>query len=161
MQINNKNQNLDMIPFVTTKKQSETIISCGVDPITADLSYIVFPNGHLQYYVGQHKMQATNFCIDGVSYGKQEFVGEPAWSSSALLALLPKKINIDGKDYEGQLCLCNFGYEFRYISKDGDFPFGTLQKDPVSACVEAIKWLHEEKHQLNNIFKELINNLSE
>ena len=56
MQINNKNQNLDMIPFVTTKKQSETIISCGVDPITADLSYIVFPNGHLQYYVGQHKM---------------------------------------------------------------------------------------------------------
>lgn len=54
-----------MIPFVTTKKQSETIISCGVDPITADLSYIVFPNGHLQYYVGQHKMQATNFCIDG------------------------------------------------------------------------------------------------
>lgn len=150
-----------MIPFVTTKEQSETIISCGVDPITADLSYIVFPNGHIQYFVGQYKMKATQFCIDGVSYGDMELVGEPAWSLSTLLALLPKTININEKDYEGQLCLCNFGYEFRYIAKDGDFPFGSLRKDPVSPCVDAIKWLHQEKHQLNNIFKEIINNISE
>lgn len=150
-----------MIPFVTTKKQSEIIISCGVDPITADLSYILFPNGHIQYYVGQFRMQAKQLFIDGVPYGDKELIGEPAWSLSALLALLPKTINKNGKKYEGQLCLCNFGYEFRYISKDGDFPFGTLQKDPISPCVEAFKWLHQEKYQFNNVFKEIINNLSE
>ncbi len=150
-----------MIPFVTTKEQSEIIVNCGVDPITADMSYAIFPDGRIEYHVGQFRMQANHFFIDGVDYGDIELIGEPAWSLSAILALLPKTICIDDKEYEGQLCLCNFGYEFRYISKDGDFPFGSLAKDPISPCVGAIEWLTQEKHQLNNVFKEIINNLSE
>lgn len=125
-------------PFATTKEQSDVLMGHGVDIQSADMSYQ--PIG----------LTTVPFIWFEASYQNHPDT-YPAWSLSALLALIPKTIEVNGKVYEGQLCLCGFGYEFRFINKDGDFPFGSLNRDPIASCIEAIKWLYQEKHPLNSI----------
>lgn len=125
-------------PIATSKEQSDILIENGVNIKSADMSY------HPVY-----GLSGIPYAMYLRPYHHYPDV-YPAWSLTGLLSLLPKTININGKNYEGQLCLCKFGYEFRYISKDGDFPFGTISKEPISACVNAVKWLHQENHPINN-----------
>ena len=135
--------------IATTIEQSRRLLACGVSPDTADM-----------YLEKSRLPEAGDFYLHTVLIGinradwfsarmNKDII--PAWSLSALLELLPKKIFDEDIRYKGQLCLWRpFGYEFRYHSElFSKVPFTTIQKDPISACVEAIVWLTANGYKLN------------
>ena len=116
----------------TTPEQSQRLIACGVNPDCADM--LLYNN-------------ALTVQVRGL--GKIPNCATPAWSLSALLALLPNKILVNDVWYECQLCKCPFGYEVRYHSDVFEDPFGCLCNNPIEGCVEAIKWLTSNGYDLN------------
>ena len=69
--------------IATTREQSARLLQCGVDPETADMMFT--PHNTLSAEPYKETLKDRGYF--------------PAWSLSALLALLPKEIDIDGYAY--------------------------------------------------------------
>ena len=138
--------------IATDPSQAKRLLACGVDPNTADM-YL-----------------SINMC-PGVNYGKYStrILGEdlltlpeilrsidysPAWSLSALLALLPKHLK-NKSGYNAHSFVIEYAHtaspsQWR-IAYDGWYngAVSFCHESPIEACVEAIEWLTANGYTLN------------
>lgn len=81
--------------FITTKEMSKHLLAIGVAPTTADFVYI-----HAMFDQFDPTTTVSPLCnfADKKAVLK-EYSNLPAWSLSALLALMPAHIKVSGKEY--------------------------------------------------------------
>lgn len=129
----------------TTKEQSQRLLECGVDPATADMCWTRFESdGEVSERLG---------VMDEYAYEASSLRPIPAWSLSALLALLPKIILSDGHKYWLDIApmdygeLWSIGYYCRTIKG--------LSRDTglIECAVQEIEWLAANGYQLNDTEK--------
>lgn len=131
--------------IATTPEQSKRLLACGVDPKTADMVWL-----------NRGRNPAYLTFNEGCNRAIPEVGDVPAWSLSALLALLPKDIYDDDDSYYFSLAkeypLSN-EYGAAYIPSwyKGDALVRKHDDSPIEACVQIIEWLIPNKHQLNKI----------
>lgn len=147
--------------IATTPEQSARLRACGVDLSTADMCYIEFPNGQIQYNVGMVTMHANVFMANGKKIAENmELIGKPSWSFSALLALIPPCLHSPmGTEYRLELSTLRIHTEFevqwfsghdRWHPTDENGGYVRLwDKSPIEACVKAIEWLTLKGIKLN------------
>lgn len=152
--------------IATTPSQSRRLLKCGVDPNTADMSWVRgaanVSDGNLSLHP-YRRMQRINWQS---MRGRSEIT--PAWSLSALLALLPEKIE-DG--YWLTIQKCNRGgnmpvhYGIAYFKCKWDNPedisnstittLGRLKyftdRNLIEAVCKMIEWLTANNYKLNEI----------
>lgn len=156
--------------IATTTHQSHRLIACGVDPNSADMSVRIFkePYGDDMAW---HTPKLLTLPYDEARtiYGDEEIT--PAWSLSALLALLPDGdgqvikfiYNPFGEDrslielsnpieLSGDVKLYRNDSGYWIVDYDWDGFQGTLpqDKDPIEAVVQAIELLHANNVSLNS-----------
>lgn len=140
--------------IATTREQSARLLQCGVDPETADMSWIRgaanVSDGNLSLHP-YRRMQRINWQS---MRGRSEIT--PAWSLSALLELLPKKImNGVSRIYTVEIAYSHtfndapwtINYEGNGLNKNAHFN----GKSPIEACVKAIEWLTANNYKLNQL----------
>lgn len=137
----------------TTKEQSNRLLACGIDPRSADMSFVEFPHGQISYYVGNVTINTDSVVVDGKVVSKNEsFAGQPAWSLSALLELLPYEIAyIDDKRYMLRLVKLGKSYEIRYYSPTDRDPFGIICETPIECAVQTLEWLLRHRDEIKRI----------
>ncbi|ROT19620.1 hypothetical protein EEL53_10275 [Muribaculaceae bacterium Isolate-114 (HZI)] len=157
--------------IATTKEQSARLLQCGVDPDTADMSWVRdaanVSDGNLSLHP-YLRMQRINWQS---MRGRSEIT--PAWSLSALLGLLPKTISdfwmtkwfvpiVDGfqiDDMEnpyqlsGDFQLLHIGGGKYQVEYDWDGFRGKLPQsdNPIEACVLAVELLVANNYKLNEL----------
>ena len=129
--------------IATDPSQSKRMLACGVDPTTADMS-------HEPYGMPQELTLAV---------GSPFFVGAiPAWSLSALLALLPSEIKEDNGYFNeiSSYGLLIYPYmqgwqiDYQYCEDDECHCLKCIHDfDLIGACVKAIEWLTANGYPLN------------
>lgn len=130
----------------TTKDQSARLLQCGVPAESADM------------YWDNHTIDEP-FLETGEADDKRD---TPAWSLSALLALLPTSIISPlGNEYRLELSKLRMHNAWevqwwynrsRFTTYDKQKKFHKLwDKSPVGACVKAIEWLTSNGYKLNEI----------
>ena len=125
--------------IATSPSQSARLLACGVDPNSADMSYTSDKDG----------------CLSTIPYERQCMPSkQPAWSLSALLALLPKHLK-DEYGYNKHA----FEIEYAHTASpsqwriayngwyNGDESFYDVSL--IDACVKAIEWLIANDYTLN------------
>ena len=137
-----------MTNIATTKEQSARLLQCGVSAESADMVW-------------------THFESDGEQYERLDVMSEdayevsslkpfPAWSLSALLELLPKRImNGVSRIYTVEIAYSHtfndapwtINYEGNGLNKNTHFN----GKSPIEACVKAIEWLTANNYKLNQL----------
>ncbi|WP_289713397.1 hypothetical protein [uncultured Muribaculum sp.] len=140
--------------IATTREQSARLLQCGVDPDTADMSWVRgaanVSDGNLSLHP-YRRMQRINWQS---MRGRSEIA--PAWSLSALLGLLPKKImNGVSRIYTVEIAYSHtfndapwtINYEGNGLNKNAHFN----GKSPIEACVKAIEWLTANNYKLNQL----------
>lgn len=137
-------------PIATTISQSRRLLACGVDPKTADMCIITYPNGNQQAYVGQVTINAGTIYTDGELQAENiDLTGSPAWSLSALLELLPNNIMAENrKQFTFCLCKCKTAYIVAYGDENTDL-YQSNGATAIEACVRMIETLTFHKHELN------------
>lgn len=81
----------------TSHEQSKRLLACGVDPDTADMSLIAYPNGQTQVFAGKVIINAGTIINDGEKVAENiDLVGTPAWSLGALLTKVLPNVFEDG-----------------------------------------------------------------
>ena len=127
--------------IATTPEQSQRLIACGINPESADMFYTNYTT----------KPNDKAPCAKTAPLGiRKDLI--PAWSLSALLELLPRKIN--DHDLETTLALSPSRYSKRWIIEyiDGDVS-DTLHSfcgfSLVEGCVLMIEWLTANGYTLN------------
>ena len=152
--------------IATTKEQSARLLQCGVDPETADMSWVRgaanVSDGNLSLHP-YLRMQRINWQS---MRGRSEIT--PAWSLSALLALLPEKIE---GGYWLTIQKCSRGknasvhYGIAYFKCKWDNPedisnstittLGRLKyftdRDLIECAVLMIEWLTANNYKLNQL----------
>lgn len=133
----------------TTKEQSVRLLQCGVDPKTADMVWTHFESDDEQY----ERLDV----MSEYAYEVSSLKPIPAWSLSALLALLPKEIY----DESGDGFYFSLAKEFplseeygaAYIPcwDKGDAIVRKRDNDPIEACVQMIEWLTANNYKLNQL----------
>lgn len=147
--------------IATTKEQSARLLQCGVDPETADMSWVRgaanVSDGNLSLHP-YLRMQRINWQS---MRGRSEIT--PAWSLSALLALLPKEIDIDGYTYRisiyfenpdepvigNQWCLYYKPKKHNEKSRIDDVSMSA--PDLIECAVLMIEWLTANNYKLNQL----------
>ncbi|MCM1220082.1 MAG: hypothetical protein NC548_36885 [Lachnospiraceae bacterium] len=130
----------------TSIEQSRRLLSCGVDPKTADMVWL-----------NRGQYPAFLSFNEGCNRAIPEVGDVPAWSLSALLALLPKEIYDDDTDsYYFSLSKefpLSEEYGVAYIPcwEKGDAIVRKRYDSPIEACVQMIEWLCESGYSLNKI----------
>ena len=140
--------------IATTKEQSARLLQCGVSTESADMSWVRgaanVSDGNLSLHP-YRRMQRINWQS---MRGRSEIV--PAWSLSALLGLLPKKImNGVSRIYTVEIAYSHtfndapwtINYEGNGLNKNAHFN----GKSPIEACVKAIEWLTANNYKLNQL----------
>ena len=124
--------------IATNPDQSKRLLACGVDPNTADM--LLYDN-------------ALSVQVRGL--GKIPKCATPAWSLSALLALLPMEIKKDGIDFDMMLkaypneeecyrwCISYYDLELDATAYYSEAP------DPIEACVRIVRTLTDNGYTLN------------
>lgn len=117
--------------IATNPSQSKRLLACGVDPNTADMCY-----------VGGWSPECA------IPFSKCNKEDTPAWSLSALLALLPRTITHKGRT--------NIFGLYHEEEKDGGqwncSCHGTvffLEDTPFEAIIKMIEWLTANGYPLN------------
>ena len=143
-----------IVRIATTPEQSQRLIACGVNPESADMSYTSEKDSPLTV----------------VPYKRQWIPNkQPAWSLSALLALLPKHLDdfpqtkwrppfLEDEIWEmdnegvlnGDVKLYSNGTNW-IVGYDWDGFSGTLpqSENPIEAVVLAIELLHANGYTFN------------
>lgn len=133
--------------IATTKEQSARLLQCGVDPETADMMFT--PHNTLSAEPYKETLKDRGYF--------------PAWSLSALLALLPKEIDIDGYAYRisiyfenpdepvigNQWCLYYKPKKHNEKSRIDDVPM--YAPDLIECAVLMIEWLTANNYKLNEL----------
>lgn len=128
--------------IATTKEQSDRLLQCGVSAYAADMTLSYCKGGF-------YELMATPF-----HYGCFNEEDAPAWSLSALLGLLPKRIKRgDCSDYTLNLscdgCFWDLEYTYaRYCGGDDSLVLFEYT-DPIEVCIKAIEWLMDNGYKLN------------
>lgn len=135
--------------IATTPEQSKRLLACGVNPDSADMFYTNYttkPND---------KAPCTKTAPLGI---RKDLI--PAWSLSALLALLPTSLtSAMGNKYMLELSKLRmhnawevqwFNGRERWCTVDKDKKYHKLwDESPLEACVKAIEWLTANGYTLN------------
>lgn len=135
--------------IATTPEQSARMKACGVDPESADMFYTNY----------RTKPNAGIPLIKISPFGIREDL-TPAWSFSALLALIPPCLYSPmGTEYRLELSTLRIHTEFevqwfsghdRWHPTDKNGRYVRLwDKSPIEACVKAIEWLTLKGIKLN------------
>lgn len=133
--------------IATTREQSARLLQCGVDPETADMMFT--PHNMLSAEPYKETLKDRGYF--------------PAWSLSALLALLPKEIDIDGYAYRisiyfenpdepvigNQWCLYYKPKKHNEKSRIDDVPM--YAPDLIECAVLMIEWLTANNYKLNEL----------
>lgn len=133
--------------IATTREQSARLLQCGVDPETADMMFT--PHNTLSAEPYKETLKDRGYF--------------PAWSLSALLALLPKEIDIDGYAYRisiyfenpdepvigNQWCLYYKPKKHNEKSRIDDVPM--YAPDLIECAVLMIEWLTANNYKLNEL----------
>lgn len=134
--------------IATTIEQSQRLIACGVDKDTADFYWCDFiPD---EPFLAMGEIPRNNDTGEVMSDGDV-----PAWSLSALLALLPKEITDDNGDsyylsIAQEFPLTNeYGVSYKPCWFEGDALIRTRDNCPIEACVKAVEWLTQNGYTLN------------
>jgi hypothetical protein len=111
--------------IATTIEQSKHLLSLGLDPKTADMSYTYFDRGEP--------------ILDLTPYMLNSRMAIPAWSLSALLDVMPNN------DY-WEICLLQYkDQQWQCVFDDVEFSSGETKgftsKDPLTAAYEMVCWL--------------------
>ena len=139
--------------IVTTKEQSARLLQCGVDPETADMFY------QIPITVSQ-KRQGEDMLLIKKSDATLFDTDTPAWSLSALLPMLPSKIEIDedpcNETQEYGLLIYPFmgGWQIDYQYCENDecqCLKCVYDTDLIEACVKTIEWLTANNYKLNEL----------
>ncbi len=130
--------------IATSPSQSQRLQACGVDPKTADMCW----SKHFHLNLANKILQLRK---------PQYSDDSPAWSTSRLLELLPKKIK--GNEY-----IDDYYFSIKYDHCCKDFPWTIkyensplfknkifMDKSLIEVCVKAIEWLTKEGYKLNKI----------
>lgn len=134
----------------TTLDQSVRLLQCGVSADTADMFY------QTPITVSQKAKREDILLVKKVDK-KLYDTDIPAWSLSALLGLLPKKIcDESGESYYFSLAqeyMVNADYHAAYkLCSDCDYDYiGRRSPHPIEACVQLIEWLMENNYKLNDM----------
>lgn len=139
---------------VTTIEQSDKLVELGIDPNTADLSYVMEPtlvDGHIHYLNGYDlsimSYESAKEILDKYFNQFKPFADvKPAWSLSALLDVIPGKI-FDKEIGSGGLILYKtmennlfrFAYHGIYTTEFYD--------NQIDAAIELIKWLSQNNYK--------------
>ena len=141
--------------IATTREQSARLLQCGVDPDTADMSWVRgaanVSDGNLSLHP-YRRMQRINWQS---MRGRSEIA--PAWSLSTLLGLLPKEI-CDENDDSFYFSLAKefplseeYGAAYIPCWDEGDALVRKCDNDPIEACVQLIEWLTANNYKLNQL----------
>lgn len=149
--------------IATTKEQSARLLQCGVDPKTADMSWVRgaanVSDGNLSLHP-YLRMQRINWQS---MRGRSEIA--PAWSLSTLLSLLPKEIDIDGYAYRinisyfenpdepvlgNQWCLY-YKPKKKHNGKSRIDDVPRYAPDLIECAVLMIEWLTSNNYKLNQL----------
>ena len=115
--------------IATNLEQSRKLVELGIDTSTADMHYAFSVIGGAAF---QDMIDASATLLPGKE--NRKFPYEPAWSLSALLAVLPKVINNETLFIETSPALWHIGYRDVYTAR---------ADNPVDACYELILKLNE------------------
>lgn len=133
--------------IATNRSQGDRLLRCGVSADTADMFY--------QTPITASQKETREDILLVRKADKTLFDTDiPAWSLSALLGLLPKRIKRgDCSNYTLSLscdgCFWNLEYTYaRYCGEDDSLVLFE-DADPIGACVKAIEWLIERGYKLN------------
>ena len=140
----------------TTIEQSQRLIACGVNPKSADMCYIFFSQygeqmSHDEWIECDEAVDRGESYLIPIDFGMYDHSYSdncPAWSLSALLALLPRTITHKGRT--------NIFGLYHEEEKDGgqwncSCP-GTvffLEDTPFDAIIKMIEWLTANGYTLN------------
>lgn len=128
--------------IATTPEQSQRLIACGVNPESADMLH--FDNAILE--------------LRGL--GKIPEYSTPAWSLSALLALLPSVIKEDNDSFDeihsyGLLMypyMQGWQIDYQCCVDDECFCLKCIHDtELIEVCVTAVEWLTANGYKLNEI----------
>lgn len=136
--------------IATTASQSQRLLDCGVSADTADMLWARLDEtrDHNLYAIPWYTHRLPNRKITDNDF--------PAWSLSALLGLLPKRIKRgDCSDYSLSLscdgCFWDLEYTYaRYCGEDDSLVLFE-DTDPIAVCVKAIEWLTKNNYKLNEL----------
>lgn len=121
-----------MNKICTSIEQSKKLMELGIDTSTADM-YIDM--NHEPIYIG---VLPTNGDIDYESMNKHNLI--PAWSLNALLELLELPTLLKDSIGKGKTGWMVTHYDVNGMRYDSNY-----FNNPIDACVEMIKLLHEQK----------------
>lgn len=136
----------------TTREQSLRLLQCGVDPKTADMVWTHFESDDEQY----ERLDV----MSEDAYEVSSLKPVPAWSLSALLPMLPYKIEIDEDPYaeiqEYGLLIYPFmgGWQvdYQYCENDECHCLKCIHSTGIiEACVQTIEWLTANNYKLNQL----------
>lgn len=130
--------------IATTIEQSRRLLSCGVDPKTADMYWCSFLQCEPFLALGEiPRDNETGNVLDDKDV--------PAWSLSTLLALLPNLIMAENRmQFTFRLIKCKDAYIVEYEGH-GTSLYQTNGATAIEACVRMIETLTFHKHSLNKI----------
>lgn len=139
-----------MKPAISTNiSQSKRLLSCGVDPKTADMVWL--------------KAEPPFLSLNrGCNRAIPEVGDVPAWSLSALCSLIPSKVTAPHANTPCYFRLYHMPHKWRAMYHDGkesgdaeDYYWQCASEqdgtDLIEACVKTIEWLTEHNYPLNKI----------
>ena len=136
--------------IATNPSQSKRLLACGVDPNTADmyLSINMCPGENY----GKYSTRVLGEDLLTLSEILRSIDHAPAWSLSALLELLPRKIN--DLDLDTALVLRPSRYSkgriIEYIDGDVSYTLHSFRGfSLIEGCVLMIEWLTANGYTLN------------
>ncbi len=138
--------------IATTKEQSARLLQCGVDPETADMVWTHFKSDDEQY----ERLDV----MSEYAYEVSSLKPIPAWSLSALLPMLPYKIEIDEDPYAEILeyglliypFMGSWQVDYLYCENDECHCLKCIHStDIIEACVQTIEWLTANNYKLNEL----------
>lgn len=153
----------------TTPEQSRRLLACGVDPNTADMCWLYWDDAGEQVSREEYLELYNESFLDGSvelvpidfkNYDHSYSDDSPAWSLSALLALLPTEIKEDNcrfdEIYKYSLMIYPYmqGWQIDYQYCKDDECHGLVcihDLDLIGACVKIIEWLTANGYKLNEI----------
>ena len=150
--------------IATNPEQSQRLIACGVNPHSADMCYLYWDESGDQLSRDEYLEIFNDSFLDGrvelvpkdfADYDHSYETDSPAWSLSALLALLPKEITDDnGNEYHFSLAyerpLCSdYDVSYKPCWFDGEDLIAKHDSSPIEACVQMIEWLTANGYTLN------------
>lgn len=141
-----------MIKDCTSVEQGRELLEMGISPSTADKCWIAVESGKDEpalyplslEQARENRMTADRFLTDIAKKSKPDAL-TPAWSLTALLDLLPSKIENGGRAYSFGLNKVEDEYQICYTDEESDTLYSILEDTPVNAAFMMLRLLNDIK----------------